>query len=234
MNVNRSKSQKMNRLFGQSKGTAVPKPTLNDTAATLDARVETVNKQIASIDQELQKYNRLAPAAKASQKSRALNLLSRKKMYERQRATLEGQSSNIGNTAFAVSNIETQKQIFSGLKDAKKQLQKGYKDLKPEKVEKLMDDLDDQLLDQDEMNDMFSRQIGQDVYLNDADLESELAGLAEEEFGMSSGGMFNDLHAPSVPVQPIDAGHATATGIKNDGALDEFGLPRLPTANMRS
>ena len=41
----------MNRLFGQSKGTAAPKPTLNDTAATLDSRVETLNKQIATIDQ---------------------------------------------------------------------------------------------------------------------------------------------------------------------------------------
>jgi len=38
-----------------------------------------------------------------------------------------------------------------------------------------------------------------------------LAGLAEEEFGMESNAMFNDLHAPSVPVQPLDAGHATAT-----------------------
>lgn len=35
-----------------------------------------------------------------------------------------------------------------------------------------MDDLDDQLLDQEEMNDMFSRPIGQDMYMNDADLES--------------------------------------------------------------
>lgn len=41
----------MNRLFGQSKASAVPKPTLTDTAATLDSRVETLNKQIASIDQ---------------------------------------------------------------------------------------------------------------------------------------------------------------------------------------
>ena len=35
-----------------------------------------------------------------------------------------------------------------------------------------MDDLDDQLLDQEEMNDMFSRPIGQDVYTNEADLEA--------------------------------------------------------------
>lgn len=73
----------MNRLFGQSKGTATPKPTLNDTASTLDSRVETVNKQIASIDQgcrvllthrtrlivffsslELQAYSKLPPARK--------------------------------------------------------------------------------------------------------------------------------------------------------------------------
>lgn len=38
-----------------------------------------------------------------------------------------------------------------------------------------MDDIDDQLLDQEEMNDMFSRPMGQDVYLNDADLESGIS-----------------------------------------------------------
>ena len=38
----------------------------------------------------------------------------------------------------------------------------------------------------------------------------ELAGLAEQEFGLDSGAMFNDLHAPSVPVQPIDAGATAA------------------------
>lgn len=43
----------MNRLFGQAKGGAAPKPTLNDAAATLDSRVETINKQIATIDQGL-------------------------------------------------------------------------------------------------------------------------------------------------------------------------------------
>jgi len=35
-----------------------------------------------------------------------------------------------------------------------------------------MDDLDDHLLDQDEMNEMFSRPIGQDAYTTDADLEN--------------------------------------------------------------
>lgn len=44
------KQKTMNRLFGKSKA-PVPQPTLNDTAATLDLRVESINKQIASIDQ---------------------------------------------------------------------------------------------------------------------------------------------------------------------------------------
>ena len=44
---------KMNRLFGSSKSNAVPKPTLNDTAASLDSRVETINKQIAAVEQGL-------------------------------------------------------------------------------------------------------------------------------------------------------------------------------------
>ncbi|UJR08159.1 hypothetical protein I4U23_012433 [Adineta vaga] len=225
----------MNRLFGNSKSNAVPRPTLNDTAATIDSRVETINKQIAAVDQELQAYSRLPPARKASQKSRAVALLSKKKMYEKQRMNLEGQASNIGATAFAVSNIETQKQMYNGLRDAKTQLAKGYKDLKIDKVEALMDDLDDQLLDQEDMNEMFSRPIGQDTCMTDADLENELANLAESEYGMDSNAMYNDLHAPSVPVQPIDTGFTpappTATG---SVAVDEFGLPKLSATGMKS
>ena len=35
-----------------------------------------------------------------------------------------------------------------------------------------MDDLDDHMLDQSEMNDVFSRPLGQDTAMSDADLES--------------------------------------------------------------
>lgn len=35
-----------------------------------------------------------------------------------------------------------------------------------------MDDLDDQMLEQNEMNDVFSRPIGQDTSISDADLEN--------------------------------------------------------------
>lgn len=41
----------MSRLFGKPKSNAASKPTLNDTASTLDLRIETFNKQIAAIDQ---------------------------------------------------------------------------------------------------------------------------------------------------------------------------------------
>jgi hypothetical protein len=41
-----------------------------------------------------------------------------------------------------------------------------------------------------------------------------LAGLAEEEFGMDSNAMYNDLHAPSVPVQPLDGGRGTGSTTK--------------------
>ncbi len=33
---------------------------------------------------------------------------------------------------------------------------------------------------------------------------TELAGLAEQEFGIESTAMYDDLHAPSVPVQPVN------------------------------
>jgi hypothetical protein len=40
-----------------------------------------------------------------------------------------------------------------------------------------MDDLDDHLLDQDEMNEVFSRPIGQETYMTDADLENGIKYL---------------------------------------------------------
>ena len=49
--------------------------------------------------------------------------------------------------------------------------------MKPEKVQDLMDDLDDQMFEQNEMNDAFSRPIGQDTSISDADLESGRASF---------------------------------------------------------
>lgn len=55
----------------------------------------------------------------------------------------------------------------------------------------------------------------------------ELAGLAEEEFGMDSNAMFNDLHAPSVPVHTNEAAAATKVSPHPSFALDNFVLSRM-------
>lgn len=47
-------------------------------------------------------------------------------------------------------------------------------------------------------------------------LNLELAGLAEEEFGMDSNAMFNDLHAPSVPVHTNEGAQAATTKVSDD------------------
>lgn len=58
----------------------------------------------------------------------------------------------------------------------------------------------------------------------------ELAGLAESEFGIDSGAMYNDLHAPSVPVQPLDGGHAAASTTKV--RLPSFAADRMLLSRM--
>ncbi|CAF3642860.1 unnamed protein product [Rotaria sp. Silwood1] len=82
-----------------------------------------------------------------------------------------------------------------------------------------MDDLDDHLLDQDEMNEMFSRPIGQDTYMTDADLENELAGLASEEYDIQPNAIYDRFSAPSVPVQPIDTGNQTGLTTKVSSSI---------------
>ncbi|CAF0825776.1 unnamed protein product [Didymodactylos carnosus] len=218
----------MNRLFGAGKATT-QKPTLNDTAANLDSRVGTINKKIAELDVELAAYGRLPPGQKAAKKARALRLLQQKKMLEGQRNQIEGQSANIGQTAFALSNIETNKQIFNGMKDANKQLKKGFKDFNINKVERTMDDLDDSMFDYNEINEALSRPLN-DQYVDESELDAELFAIANEELGMDSGAMVTGFSAPSVPVQPIDTGRVTN---KNGVEVDEFGLPKVSAGGMK-
>jgi len=45
-----------------------------------------------------------------------------------------------------------------------------------------MDELDDQMFEQEEMNDVFSRPMGQDAYLNDGDLEAGTSKNPQETF----------------------------------------------------
>ena len=57
----------------------------------------------------------------------------------------------------------------------------------------------------------YEQKSSRDFYLQNLRFILELAGLAEEEFGMESNAMFNDLHAPSVPVHSLDAGQTGTT-----------------------
>jgi len=223
----------MNRIFGKASNTTPKtKPTLNDTAAMLDSRVETLNKKIADIDRQIGAWKALPAASRTTPagKQRGMKLLQQRKMYEGQRNQVEGQSANIGQTAFAIGNIEVNKQMISGMKDAHKQLTKGYKEMNINKVEKLRDDVEDVMFDYSEINEALSRPMNEE-FVSDADLEAELAAIGAEDMGIDSGAMFNDLHAPSVPVQPVSVG---AQATNKDGILvDEFGLPKLPAAGMR-
>ncbi|CAF0738493.1 unnamed protein product [Didymodactylos carnosus] len=218
----------MNRLFGAAKA-PVQKQTLSDTAAALDSRVGTINKKIADLETELAAYSRLPPAQKALRKSRALRQLQQKKMLEGQRNQIEGQASNIGQTEFALSSIQTNKQLLSGMTDANKQLKKGFKSMNIDKVERTMDDLDDTMFDYSEINEALSRPIN-DEYIDESELDAELAAIASEELGLDSGSLLSDLPAPSVPTQPIDAGQIT----NKDGIpVDEFGLPKISASGMK-
>jgi len=86
----------MNRIFGRSNPKA-PAPGLQDCIANVDSRTESIDKKIARLDGELNKYKQQMAKmrdgpAKNAVKQKALRVLKQKKQYESQSEQLRNQA----------------------------------------------------------------------------------------------------------------------------------------------
>lgn len=94
----------MHRLFGKQKVVVAP-PSLEDTSAGIDSRVEALDKKISGLNKELKAYQiqiaKAKGAAKQNLQKRAMDLLKRKRMYEGQRDQLSGQQFNLDQASVA-------------------------------------------------------------------------------------------------------------------------------------
>ena len=86
----------MNRVFGKKKAPGPPAPTLAEASEGMDGRVGGIDGKIASLDKELKGHkDRLKrtknPAARRQIQQRAMGVLKRKRMYEKQREQVMAQ-----------------------------------------------------------------------------------------------------------------------------------------------
>lgn len=223
----------MHRLFGKpgAKKDEPPPPTVTDASNSIGGRIKALEDKIKVLDKELLVYKTQLAKAKGPAKNtiqkKAMDCLKRKKAYEQQRDQLMGQQFNLDQTAFALESIKDTQTTVAAMKLASKELKKEHKKIDINKIEDLNDDLADMFEDMNEINESLGRSYGVPDYIDEADLEAELACLGdefEEELGDANA---NPSYAESsaLPYAPNNAIAAPGPkGIKQDAKVDEYGL----------
>ena len=106
----------------------------------VDSRAESVDKKVARIDGELQKYKQQMAKmkngpAKNAVKQKALRLLKQKKQYESQAENMRNQSFNMEQTLMATQTLKDTKTTVNAMKLGVKEMKKEFKNVNIDQIE---------------------------------------------------------------------------------------------------
>ena len=106
----------------------------------MDSRAESVDKKVARLDSELNKYKQQMSKmrdgpAKNAVKQKALRLLKQKKQYESQAENMRNQSFNMEQTLMATQTLKDTKTTMDAMKVGVKEMKKEFKNVNIEKIE---------------------------------------------------------------------------------------------------
>jgi charged multivesicular body protein 5 len=136
----------MNRVFGKKKA-AAPAPSLDQASAGIGGRIDGMDQKIMDLEKERRGYKdkikkTTSPAAKKQLQKRAMEVLKRKRMYEKQRDMASAQQFNIDQTAFSLESTKATIDTVGAMKAASKELRNTMKhDLNIDDVDGLADDM---------------------------------------------------------------------------------------------
>lgn len=224
-----SSSTKMERFVGKKKDKK-PVATLDDTSKRLEGRGESIDVKIARLDKELVGYKKQLKSAKGASaariKQKALAVLKKKKMYEKQRDQLSNQAFNVDQQAFMIESVKDAQETVATMKQTKKAMKGAMKKINIDKIDDLQYDMEDMMYDHEELQDVMGRALGFDEDLDEGELDDELAALddldledLEEDEGEAD--YLKSSKLPSAPTFMVD-------GKADSGAKDKNGLPAMP------
>lgn len=176
-------------LFGKKKPAAAPAPVpvdtiklLRDNLSVLEKREEHISKKIEAALQEA----KLRSSKK--DKNGALFALKRKKMYENEINKLQGARITLDSQILALESAAVNIETFKAMKSGANAMKGLRGDIDAEKVDEMMDEIQDEKDIHDSISEAISRP-GQDLF-NDEELLDELAELdalvADEELMTNS------------------------------------------------
>jgi charged multivesicular body protein 4 len=157
--------------------------------ATGDAAIPNIDEQIENIEKKEEHLQRKIDAEFANAKKfkaagkeqEKLQCLKKKKMYEQQMKTLGTSKMNLERLKSTILSLNVTSKINDALTDGKNAVQNQVQKIGGvEKVEELMDGLEDGYADVREIDNAMNRQPG-GIDADDDELNAEFDGLMEEE-----------------------------------------------------
>jgi charged multivesicular body protein 5 len=159
-------------------------------------------------------------------KAKALRILKQKKMYEQQLDNLRGQSFNMEQANYAHQALKDTHTTVVAMKDGMKQMKKEFKKINIDDIDDVQDELADLMEQADEVQEALGRSYNTPE-LDEDDLAAELDALGDEIALDDDTSYLDDMmKAPEAPKNKPES----ETDKNKDGiAVDEFGLPQIPS-----
>ncbi|CAE7251750.1 VPS60-1 [Symbiodinium sp. CCMP2456] len=190
----------MRRLFGLSKEEAPAQkeaPSLQEASSRIDEQVSNLEAKIKKTDEEIKTFVAQG-SSNPTAKSKALQAMKKKKMYEQQRDQLLSTQFNVENLAFQQEQAEITAIAVQAMQTGHTQLKDQTKQMDIAAVDKLTDDMADL---QDEMK-AINEALAQGSMVPDGATDDELANefaKLEEEMAATAlaGGALPDSGVPA-------------------------------------
>ncbi|CAK9114012.1 Charged multivesicular body protein 5 (Vacuolar protein-sorting-associated protein 60), partial [Durusdinium trenchii] len=155
---------------------------------------------------------------------RALGVLKKKKMYEKQRDALGNQQFNVDQQNFMLESMRDTQDTVATMKDSAKAMKKQFKQINLDKIEDLQEDISEMMYDHEEVQEVMGRALGFDAEdIDESELDDELAALddldLEDLEDETEADYLKPSKLPSAPTENVES------------EKDQYGLPAMPVAD---
>ncbi|KAJ2158650.1 ESCRT-III subunit protein snf7 [Coemansia sp. RSA 552] len=166
----------MQLFFGKKKET-----TPRDAIVKLRENAEMLEKRRKHIEAKIDNELRIARDNATRNKSKAMQALKRKKMYEGQLEQMNGAQMTLETQMTTIESANINSELMKSMQQGASAMQQIHKDLSIDKVDQTMDEIRDQMDVAKEVSDAISRPELFGADLDEDELNAELEELEQEE-----------------------------------------------------
>lgn len=159
------------------------RPSQKDSAknAIIDMRekIEMLEKRQRHLLNQMEEQEKEAKKYVTSNKKRALAALRKKKQFEKQLETTEGQQEQLQRQLYAIEDSKVNAEMLRTMAKGAAAMKDIHGNLNIDKVDSTMDDIRDQIALGNELSEAMTRPLGNE--LDEDELDEELAELEQQE-----------------------------------------------------